>query len=127
MRTLLAAVFLLGLGGFLAAADDKLDEKFLIGKWAIKETGLKTTDNKVQKSIEFKPKGVYAMNDRGTMTEGKYKLKGTTLELTDKASGAVVAWKDLAIKDGKLTHPLGKKGAARAELTRVEEKPDEKK
>jgi uncharacterized protein (TIGR03066 family) len=121
MRIILA-VFLLGLGGALAAADDKLDAKFLVGKWTIKELGLKTTDDKVEKSIEFKANGTYLMNDRGTKTEGTFKLKGTTLELTDKGSGAVFAWKDMAIKDGKLTRPLGKKGTATAEMTRIEEK-----
>jgi uncharacterized protein (TIGR03066 family) len=126
MRNLLAVLFL-GLGGHLAAADDKLDEKFLIGTWTIKEMGLKTKDEKVEKSIEFKPKGVYAMNDRGTKTEGTYKLKGTSLDLKEKSSGAVITWKDLTIKDGKITHPLNKKGTATAELTRVEEKKEEKK
>ena len=62
MRNLLAALFLLGLGSQLAAADDKLDEKFLIGKWTINEMGLKT-DVKVEKSIEFKPKGWLAVID----------------------------------------------------------------
>jgi uncharacterized protein (TIGR03066 family) len=124
MRIPLAVALLLGLGG-LVAADDKLDAKFLVGKWSIKEMGLKTTDDKVEKSIEFKANSTYLMNDRGTKTEGTFKLKGTTLELTDKASGAVIAWKELAIKDGKLTRPIGKKGAT-AEMTRIEEKKDKK-
>lgn len=125
MRTLLAAVLLLGLCGQLAAADDKLDAKFLVGKWTIKEMGLKTKeDPKTERSIEFKANGAYAMNDRGTKTDGTFKLKGTTLSLTEKGSGAVNEWKDLAIKDGKITRPLGKKGTATAELTRVEEKKD---
>ena len=128
MRNLLAAVFLLGLGGSLAAADDKLDAKFLVGKWTIKQLGLKTKeDPKVERSIEFKANGSYAMDDRGTKTTGSYKLKGTTLELKDKESGAVFEWKELAIKNGKLTHAFGRKGAATAELTRVvEEKKDKK-
>lgn len=127
MRSLVAALLLVGCCGWTAAADDKLDEKFLVGKWSIKEVGVKTPDNKVEKSIEFKPKGAYEMNDRGTKTDGTYKLKGTTLELKDKASGAVLTWKELTIKDGKLSHPLGKKGPARAELTRVEEEKKEEK
>jgi uncharacterized protein (TIGR03066 family) len=122
----LVAVLLFGSGGWAAAADDKLDEKFLIGKWNIKEVGVKTPDDKIVKWIEFKPKGVYEMNDRGTKSDGTYKLKGTTLELKDKESGSVNTWKDLTIKDGKLTHPIGKKGSARAELTRVEEEKKDK-
>ena len=122
MRVLVAVLLFVGVGGRVAAADDKLDEKFLIGKWNIKDVGVKTPDEKTVKWIEFKPKGVYEMNDRGTKSDGTYKLKGTTLELKDKESGAVFAWKDLTIKDGKLSHPLGKKGTGRAELTRVEEK-----
>jgi uncharacterized protein (TIGR03066 family) len=128
MRTLIAAVLLLGFSGLLTAADDKLDEKFLIGKWDIKEVGLKSKDDKVVKTIEFKPRNIYSMNDRGTKTEGTYKLKGTTLEMAEKESGAVTTWKDLTIKDGKLTYPIGKKAKAHAELTRIdEEKKEEKK
>jgi uncharacterized protein (TIGR03066 family) len=125
MRNLLAAVLFFGLGGYLAAADDKLDEKFLIGKWTIKTVGAKA-DAKVEKSIEFKPKGLYAMDDRGTKTEGTYKLKGTNIDLTEKSSGAVTTWKDVTIKDGKLNSPL-RGGKAHLELTRVEEKKEEKK
>jgi uncharacterized protein (TIGR03066 family) len=124
MRVLVAMLLLVGCGGWIIAADDKLDEKFLIGKWAIKDTNAKTPDGKVEKSIEFKPRGVYEMNDRGTKTDGTYKLKGTSLDLKDKGSGAVNTWKDLAIKDGKITYGFGKKG--KAELTRVEEKKEEK-
>jgi uncharacterized protein (TIGR03066 family) len=129
MRTLLAVVLLLGLAGYLTAADEKLTARFLIGKWTIKEVGTKTKeDPKVERSIEFKTNGTYAMDDRGTKTTGTFKLKGTTLELTDKASGAVFEWKDLSIKDGKLTRPLGRKGQATVELTRVvEEKKKDKK
>jgi uncharacterized protein (TIGR03066 family) len=128
MRTVLAALVLLGLGSHLAAADDKLDAKFLVGKWTIKETGLKTKeDPKVERWIEFKANGTYSMNDRGTKTDGTFKLKGTTLDLTDKASGAVTEWKELSIKDGKITRPFGRKGAATAEMTRVvEEKKKDK-
>ena len=124
MRALVAGLLFAGCCGWVAAADDKLDEKFLVGKWSIKDTNAKTPDGKVEKSIEFKPKGVYEMNDRGTKTDGTYKLKGTSLDLKDKASGAVTTWKDLAIKEGKITYGFGKKG--KAELTRDEEKKEEK-
>jgi uncharacterized protein (TIGR03066 family) len=126
MRVLVTALLLLVGCGWITAADDKLSEKFLIGKWTIKDTNATIPDAKVEKSIEFKPRGVYSMNDRGTKTDGTYKLKGTSLDLRDKESGAINTWKDLAIKNGKVTYVFGKRG--KAELTRVmEEKKDEKK
>ena len=130
MRALLAAVVFLGPAGYLTAADDKLDARFLIGKWTIKEVGTNTKDDpKVERSIEFKTNGTYAMDDRGTKSSGTFKLKMTTLALTEKGSGAVIEWKELAIKDGKLTRPIGRKGGkASVELTRVvqEKKKDKK-
>ena len=45
--------------------------------------------------------------ESGLFTNLSYKLKGTTLDLKDKASGAVTTWKDLTIKDGKISSSPG--------------------
>ena len=103
--------------GWAAAADDKLDEKFLVGTWTIKYVGGKTEDT-VKKSIEFKDDGTFLWDLGGIKREGTYKLKGTTLELTPKKGKSTTVWKDLSIKDGKIIQPVGK--GSYNELTKVE-------
>jgi len=118
MRALLALAVLTA--AVRAAADDeKLDEKFLVGSWTIKYVTGKSEDT-VKKTIEFKDDGTYVWMISKTKKEGTYKLKGTTLELTDKKSKGVTYWKDLSIKDGKLIQPVGQ--GRYNELTRAEKK-----
>jgi uncharacterized protein (TIGR03066 family) len=94
--------------GTWAAADDKLDEKFLVGKWTIKYVTTAKTEDAVKKSIEFKDDGTFNWDLGVAKKEGTYKLNGTTLELKLKGVKSTTLWKDLSIKDGKLIHPIGK-------------------
>jgi hypothetical protein len=57
--------------------------------------------------------------------EGTYKVKGTTVELTQKGGKSTTIWKEVAVKDGKLIFPPT--GKFQNELTRVEEKDKDKK
>jgi uncharacterized protein (TIGR03066 family) len=102
-----------------AAADEKLDVKFLTGMWTIKYVDGKTEDS-VKKSIEFKDDGTFVWLLGRVKKEGTFKLKGTTLELKAKGSKSTTIWKDLSIKGGKLIQPVGK--TAYNELTKTDSK-----
>lgn len=119
MRMLVVALLVFGTCGRLLAADDKLDEKFLVGTWSIKMVGgKKPTSSKGTNTIEFKEDGTYIWNT-GTKMEGTYKLKGNSLELTEKGAKApLITMAGLQIKNGKIIHTLSK--SVYNELTRME-------
>jgi uncharacterized protein (TIGR03066 family) len=119
MRALVALVFVFGLGGRLSA-DEKLDEKFLVGKWTVKHIR-DGADTGFKESFEFKADGTYLWDYGGFKLEGTYKLKDTTLELKAKNENTTSILKNLSVKDGKIIHDLGEKGRYN-EWTRVKDK-----
>ncbi|WP_020470630.1 lipocalin-like domain-containing protein [Zavarzinella formosa] len=113
MRMILAGMVFVGLTAGLANAADKLDAKFLVGKWSMASVlkappKNKTAFNNVSSgTIEFKDDGTYFWKNGPTEFKGSYFLKGTTLTLTN--DGKILQdWKNLSLKDGKIYQPLGK-------------------
>ncbi|MBN9122140.1 MAG: lipocalin family protein [Planctomycetes bacterium] len=115
MRAIVSGLLFLGMAS--AAADDKagdkLDEKFLVGKWSMvsvldpapkKKTAF---SNVPSGTIEFKGDGTYVMKNDPVEFKGTYALKGTTLVLT-RDGKPFQEWKDLSVKDGKMYQPLSK-------------------
>ena len=78
MRTLLGCALVLGMAGAVAAADDKIDAKKLLGKW----------ENKEQKfTVEFLKDGKVSIAggpDGSLKADGTYKMDGNKLVLTVK-------------------------------------------
>ena len=109
------------------AADDKLDEKFLVGTWSLVFVGGKE-DGKIARTIEFKADGTYTKVFNKMKSEGKYAIKGTTIELTQtnpKALFPVELYSDLTVKDGKMVSPPLPMSVPKGlvmEFTRVEKK-----
>jgi uncharacterized protein (TIGR03066 family) len=114
MRFLAATLFILGSSAYMMAADDKdnkLDEKFLVGKWNMKSllNGKEAGKLKLVQTIEFKDDKTFMWDNAGFKTEGTYALNGTTLELTKKGENKpYLLWKDLSIKDDKIVYPVTK-------------------
>ncbi len=118
MRVLTAALFVLGFSDGLSAADEKLDEKFLVGIWSIKLVNGTGKEDKAGHTIEFREDGTFTWTTGGKV-EGTYKVKDTQLILNQK-NGKAIVWRDMAIKDGKLIRTISK--TQTTELTRIEKK-----
>jgi uncharacterized protein (TIGR03066 family) len=79
MRTLLGCALVLGMAGAIAAAEDKIDAKKLLGKW----------ENKDQKlTVEFLKDGKVSVAGGEFKAEGTYKVDGNKLMLTVKFGDA---------------------------------------
>jgi uncharacterized protein (TIGR03066 family) len=110
MRVAALCIVVVSINCLSAADDDKLDGKYLVGKWAMRLVGGKLTESKANQSVEFKDDMTFLWDNNGFKTEGTYALNGTTLELTKKGEKKVfLFWKNLSIKDGKMIMPIGDK------------------
>jgi hypothetical protein len=128
MRSLAAALLVTGIAiTSVRGADDTLDEKFVVGKWSLVYIGSKE-NGKFPRSIEFKADGTYTKDFNKMKSEGKYVLKGASIELTQttpKALFPVEYYSDLTIKDGKMVSPplpMSVPNGLIMEFTRVEKK-----
>jgi hypothetical protein len=119
MRKAMAFMLLLGFSGVVIAADDKLDEKYLVGLWSIKLVNKTGKEDKAGHTIEFKEDGSFIWNDGGKIV-GTYKVNDMQQLVLKRTGGKSIIWKDMSIKDGKVIRQLGKTDYD--ELTRIEKK-----
>jgi hypothetical protein len=108
----------LTLAGAASAAD--LKEKDLVGKWVIEVVGPDGPEKDRiggPNKIELKDDGTFTWTNLGQKKQGKYKLKGKTLVLTDK-DGYMLLWDNLSIKDGKIVQPFAGSKNRRNEWTK---------
>ena len=106
----------IAIGADKPKADEKLDEKAIVGKWVGKDEHAKPgkSQSTVTHTMELKENGGFLdtttskFGDRNVSTDlkGTWKLDGTTLVITQTGTKVQLLWKNMSLKDGKLIHQI---------------------